>query len=54
MAKSTNRQDQRETGSDHESTWGATEAAKAEWQDKRGDAKRREVEKANEQAAKAE
>lgn len=45
--KDPKKQDQRQTGAGHESTWGATEAAKASWDDKHGDAARRATERRN-------
>ncbi len=41
--------DNRETDRSHESTWGATDAAKEQWDDKHGDAARKRAEKLNDE-----
>jgi hypothetical protein len=44
------KQDQRKTSPDPQSTWGATEQAKADWEAQRGDTVRRATQRANEEA----
>lgn len=41
-----------EPGAEHESTWGANELVKQEWQDSRADKVRKEIERENEAARK--
>lgn len=44
------KQDQRRTDANHETTWGATEAAKTSWENRNGDPARRATERANKEA----